>query len=77
MKTVEVNDPVECEVIIASDRVTPEGSHARVCRQCGLATWAHTSACMWCGYDRSGLVLRWLVGATCVVFPLLYALNSH
>lgn len=75
MKTIEVNDPVDCDVIIAADRAAPSSDQARTCHQCGRETWAHTSACMWCGYDRAHTVFRWVVGATCVSLPLILALT--
>lgn len=76
MKTVELNDPVECDVIIAADRVTPEPAQARHCSQCRRETWAHTSACMWCGHDREGRVLRWAVGLLCVAVPVIFTLKT-
>lgn len=75
MKTIEVNDPVDCDVIIAADRATPSAGQARLCQQCGRETWAHTSACMWCGYDKGRTVLRWIVGISCVAAPVIFTLK--
>lgn len=68
---VEINNPVECEVYIGHSRVGPTGANARTCRQCGHATWSHTSACMWCGHDRANAALRWLIAAACLAVILV------
>lgn len=76
MKSVEVNDALECDFVIAADRPTPDADQARQCPQCKRATWAYTDACMWCGHDRAGRQLRWAVIAVCalslvVIFTLI------
>lgn len=74
MKTVEINDAMECDFFIADEPLKPEGTKARTCSQCGQQTWAHTAACMWCGHDRTGTALRWIaicfMLAMLVIFPL-------
>lgn len=67
MKSVEINDAVDCDFYIAEERPAPPPTKARNCPQCGRSTWSHTAACMWCGHDPGHLALRWLLGAACAV----------
>lgn len=66
MKHMEVNDPLECDFVIAADRVVPQADQARTCPQCKRFTWAHTDACIWCGHDAAGRALRWVVAGLCI-----------
>ncbi|QOR55217.1 MAG: hypothetical protein SHS37scaffold296_34 [Burkholderiales phage 68_11] len=70
MRTVEINDPLECDLIIAAERPMPDEAHARRCVQCHRLTWANTAACMWCGYDRLGQAMRWVVTFACFFIVL-------
>ncbi|KQY83717.1 hypothetical protein ASD35_24150 [Pelomonas sp. Root1444] len=78
MRSVEVNDALECEFIIGADRLTPEESQARICRQCKRQTWAHTDACMWCGHDATTRLFRWVLlglGLIGVIFTLIIGMR--
>lgn len=67
MKSVEINDAVDCDFYISEERPAPPPGKSRECHQCGRSTWSNTSACMWCGHDPGHLALRWLLAAACSV----------
>ena len=73
---VEVNQPVECEIHIGSDRATPDEQHARTCPQCRRSTWASTSLCMWCGHDRYARFTR-LAIAIALAVMLAVNISAH
>ena len=51
-QVVEINDPMECDIYLASPPLAPGEGQGRVCGQCGHSTWARTPTCMWCGFER-------------------------
>ena len=59
MKTVEINDPLECQLVFADEPLTPQANDARLCRQCSHSTWRKTAACMWCGYAKGEPIARY------------------
>lgn len=68
---VEINDPQHCTFITQASNglAAPSKDQSRLCDQCGKDTWAHTSRCMWCGFDTSERLVRLIAigGATVVV----------
>ncbi len=74
MSSVEINDAQDCNIIFGDAPVTPLEKEARVCTQCGHATWAKTAVCMWCGHDRWAPVVRY---GSIVVLLLITALLLH
>lgn len=49
---IEINDPMDCDIYLGSSPPVPAEGEARVCGQCGHATWTKTERCMWCGFDK-------------------------
>lgn len=75
MYSVEINDSVDCDIFVGTDRAPPAPEHARECVQCHQPTWALTGACMWCGHDPATRVIRALVGIACVAVSAFFTLK--
>jgi len=70
---VEINDPMDCDIYLSGDApVTPTATEARVCGQCGHATWIKTQQCMWCGFDKFATPAR--IGMAIAVALIVAAL---
>ena len=66
---IEINDPTHCTFITQPPgaKLPPQQGQSRVCGQCNQQTWAHTSTCMWCGFDRWALPARIGLGVLALI----------
>lgn len=69
MKSVEINDPLECQLVFADEPLTPGDGEGRLCRQCSHSTWRKTAHCMWCGYAKGESIARY--GAAALLATLI------
>lgn len=75
MTSVEINDPVDCRFIFGAAATDPPEERARVCPKCEQPTWAHSSTCTHCGYDRWSVALRWMAVLASTLLLALTARN--
>lgn len=69
MKSVEINDPLDCQLLFGDEPLTPSNSESRECGQCHRNTWRKTAACMWCGYAKGEPIARY--GAAALLATLI------